>query len=68
VLGGAAFVAISACTLTVDLEALEDRKCPGGQKFCDGTCVDTSNPRDGVVQRRPTPDRGLHEQPRGLRW
>jgi hypothetical protein len=47
VLGGAAFVAISACTLTVDLDALEDRKCPGGQKFCDGACVDTSNPRYG---------------------
>jgi hypothetical protein len=44
-----AFHAFSACSLTVDLDYLQDRKCPSGQKLCNDTCVSKTDPRTGCA-------------------
>ena len=44
---GLAFVTsltISACTLVVDVEELEDRECPSGRKLCKDACVSVDDP------------------------
>jgi hypothetical protein len=43
----AGFIASSACTLTVDLEPLENGACPAGQKLCMNKCVGQNDPAYG---------------------
>jgi hypothetical protein len=44
-----AFSAFSACSFTVDLDYLQNRECPAGQKFCNGNCVSKTDPRTGCA-------------------
>ena len=44
-----AFSAFSACSFTVDLDYLQDRKCPAGQKLCNDKCVSKTDPRTGCA-------------------
>ena len=44
-----AFHAFSACTFTVDLDYLQDRQCPSGQKLCNNKCVSKTNPETGCA-------------------
>lgn len=37
----------AACSLTVDLDELENGRCPSGQKLCDSECVSVADPAFG---------------------
>jgi hypothetical protein len=45
----AGYCAFSACSFTVDLDYLQDRQCPTGQKFCNEKCVSLTDPRTGCA-------------------
>jgi len=46
-LGIVAFSVASACTFAVDLDELENGRCPSGQKLCDKKCVSMTDPAFG---------------------
>lgn len=46
-LGSVGFTAVSACSLAIDLDELEDGSCPPGQKLCEKKCVSVTDPRSG---------------------
>ena len=43
------FHAFAACTLAVDLDYLQDQKCPANQKLCSNKCVSKSEPQTGCA-------------------
>jgi hypothetical protein len=45
----------SGCTLTVDLDPLQDRHCPDGEKLCQDHCVSTKSPQFGCASTGCTP-------------
>lgn len=45
----AAFNAFSACSFTVDLDYLKDRRCPTKQKLCNDKCIPNDNPQTGCA-------------------
>jgi len=47
--------AFSACTLTADLDYLQNRECPSGQKVCDDECVSKTDPQRGCANTGCTP-------------
>jgi hypothetical protein len=44
-----AFHAFSACSFTVELDHLQDRKCPANQKVCNDKCISRSDPQYGCA-------------------
>lgn len=54
------FFAASACTLTVDLDPLENGECPGGQKLCDRKCVPLTDPKYGCSANSCVPCMGQY--------
>lgn len=46
---------LGACTLFVDLDPLNDEKCPDDQKACDGRCVPKADPATGCAGLSCTP-------------
>jgi hypothetical protein len=44
-----AFQAFSGCSLTVDLDYLQDRKCASNQKLCNDKCVSRTDPQTGCA-------------------
>ena len=49
------FNAFSACSFTVDLDYLQDQKCPASHKLCNNKCISNSDPQTGCAANSCVP-------------